>query len=88
MYYSLLVGLFRIHFFTLYRINWITRLALRLHLEFFLFFLLFREFFLTLFEAVIRSCQGDLSVISINNVVALTLTAYCSLLKSHLHGLR
>jgi hypothetical protein len=57
----LLVGLFRIHFFAFNGFNWVANFALRLHLELFLFFLLFREFFLAFFEAVIRSCQGILS---------------------------
>ena len=61
--------LLRVYFFAFKRFNRITRFALRLHFELFLFFLLFREFFLTLFEAVIRSCQGDLSVISVNKLL-------------------
>lgn len=38
-----------------------SRFQLRLHLELFLFLFLFCEFFLALFKAVIRSCQGVLS---------------------------
>lgn len=39
----------------------IARFALGFFLEFFLFFPLFGQFFLTLFVAVIRCCQGILS---------------------------
>jgi hypothetical protein len=43
---------------------------------------------LTLFEAVIRSCQGVLSVWGRKFTVAVTLTAYSELIESKLHRLQ
>jgi hypothetical protein len=71
-----------------FTLNGVTHFTLRLHLELLLFFLLFREFFLTLFEAVIRSCQGVLSVWDRKFTVAVTLTAYSELIESKLHRLQ